>query len=96
MWLLMPTQRMLRETELSAQRDPASPPAGDDVSISQVGTETIEDVATTKYKLIAKDGTAGAQDPQLFEVPAGYSKMPAFKGLAGILPLGALKAAVGR
>ncbi len=58
-WNLMPAQRMVRETDLRAARDPAAPPSGDETSISVVGPETVEGVAATKYKLIAKDGGAG-------------------------------------
>jgi Domain of unknown function (DUF4412) len=132
-WNLMPAQRMVRETDLRAARDPLIPPAGNDVSISAVGAETIEGVATTKYKLIAKDGQAGgfmwfsregiavkmdllqkedgaptrmtvtlrnlqvgAVDPQVFEVPEGYSKMPGFKSVFGSATPEALKSMFSR
>lgn len=132
-WTLMPAQRMLRESDLGAARDPASPPAGDDVRISVVGPETVEGVATTKYKLIAKDGGAGGfmwfsregiavkmdllqkedgkparmtvtlrhlqvgpQDPQVFELPEGYSKMPGFKSMFGSVTPDAIKSLFGR
>jgi Domain of unknown function (DUF4412) len=132
-WNLMPAQRMVRETDLKSARDPASPPAGDDVKISVVGNETVEGVATTKYKLIAKDGAAGGfmwfsrdgiavkmdllqkedgkasrmtvtlrnlqvgpQDPQVFEVPEGYSKMPGFKSMFGSVTPETVKSLFGR
>jgi hypothetical protein len=133
-WNLMPAQRMVRETDLKSARDPiAAQTGGDDVRISAVGGETVEGVATTKYKLIAKDGEAGGfmwfsregiavkmdllqkedgkasrmtvtlrhlkigpQDPQLFEVPEGYSKMPAFKGMFGSMTPEALKSLLPR
>ncbi len=58
-WNLMPAQKMVRENDLRAARDPSSAPGNEDVSVSVVGSETIDGVATTKYKLIAKDGGAG-------------------------------------
>ena len=127
-WTLMPAQRMVSEADLKSARDPARAPTGEDVRISVVGNETVEGVATTKYKLIAKDGEAGGfmwftregiamkmdllqkeegkpsrmtltlrnlkigpQDAQLFEVPEGYSKMPAFKGMFGSMTPEAIK-----
>jgi Domain of unknown function (DUF4412) len=127
-WTLMPVQRMVSEADLKSARDPARAPTGEDVRISVVGNETVEGVATTKYKLIAKDGEAGGfmwftregiamkmdllqkeegkpsrmtltlrnlkigpQDAQLFEVPEGYSKMPAFKGMFGSMTPEAIK-----
>lgn len=58
-WNLMPAQKMVREGDLRTAKDPAAAPTGEDVSVSVVGNETIEGVAAVKYKLIAKDGTAG-------------------------------------
>lgn len=133
-WNLMPAQKMVREGDLRAVRDPAAAPSGDDVSISVVGNETVEGVGAVKYKLIAKDGAAGGfmwftregiavkmdllqkeggkasrmtvtlrnlqigpVDAQLFELPEGYSKMPAFKSVLGnVSPLDMLKAALPR
>jgi hypothetical protein len=102
------------------------------VDITEVGKETLDGHATTKYKLLMKDGSAGgfiwitgegipvkmdmlsksggektrvtmtlsnlkvgAQDPQLFEVPADYSAMPSF-GFGGGKPgmKGMLKSAI--
>jgi outer membrane lipoprotein-sorting protein len=131
-WNLMPAQRMVRETDLKSARD-MKPPAGEDVRISVVGNETVEGVATTKYKLIAKDGAAGGfmwfsregiavkmdllqkedgkasrmtvtlrnlqvgpQDPQVFEVPEGYSKMPGFKSMFGSMTPDTVKSLFGR
>jgi hypothetical protein len=132
-WNVMPAQKMYMETDVRAAREQtAGMPA--DVTIAEVGPETIDGVATTKYKLLMKDGTAGGfmwftaegimvkmdavqkdgkdssritmtlknlqvgpQDPQLFEVPSDYTKMPggvAFGGVRGVSPGGALKGAI--
>lgn len=119
-WMLMPTQRMYQEMDFAkAQRQSGSGPAAD-VTITEAGTDVVEGQATTKYKLMMKDGSAGGfmwftadgiavkmdllskedgrssrmtvtlsnlvvgeQDAALFEVPAGYTAMPGFKGLGG-------------
>ena len=58
-YMLMPAQKMAMALGYSEarQQSPSGPP--DDVSISTVGDETIEGFATTKYKLLMKDGSAG-------------------------------------
>jgi hypothetical protein len=59
-WMLMPAQKMYMENDLGAarqQQPPSGPP--DDVTISEVGKETLDGVETTKYKLVMKDGSAG-------------------------------------
>lgn len=57
-WNVMPTQKMYMETDVrSAREQTAGMPA--DVTIAEVGPETVEGVATTKYKLLMKDGKAG-------------------------------------
>ena len=132
-WNVMPTQKMYMEMDLrSARAQTAGVPA--DVTIAEVGPETVEGVATTKFKLLMKDGKAGGfmwfnadgimvkmdamqkegkdssritmtlknlqvgpQDPQLFEVPSDFTKMPggvAFGGVRGVSPGGALKGAI--
>jgi hypothetical protein len=54
----MPAQKMYMETDQHAARQQtAGMPA--DVTFSVVGPDTVEGVATTKYKLLMKDGTAG-------------------------------------
>lgn len=57
-WMLMPSHRMYSQMDLgkAAQQSGGVP---DDVSIENVGTETIEGHATTKYKLLMNDGSAG-------------------------------------
>lgn len=117
--MLMPSQKMYRELDFSeARKQAGAAPA--DVTIDAVGPDVIDAVATTKYKLVMKDGSAGgfiwltdqgipvkmdmltksgkktermtvtlrnlqvgAQDPALFEPPAGYTKMPGFPGIKG-------------
>jgi len=117
MWMLMPMQRMYQEMDMNsaARQDYTGVP--DDVQISEMGSETVDGMPTTKYKMILKDKSAGGfvwlnkdnipvkmdllskdggektrvkvtlknikvgkQDPALFELPAGYSRMPAMGG----------------
>jgi hypothetical protein len=115
--LLMPEQRMAMTLDYAdaRQQSPSGPPA--DVTITEVGAETLEGIPTRKYEMRMKDGSAGglvwvsnegivmkmdlvqkqgtkethitttlknvmigAQDAALFEVPAGYTQMPAMGG----------------
>jgi hypothetical protein len=56
--MLMPSQKMFRELDFSeARKQTGAAPA--DVTIDAVGPDTIDTVATTKYKLVMKDGSAG-------------------------------------
>ena len=56
--MLMPSQKMYRELDFSeARKQAGAAPA--DVTIDAVGPDTIDGVATTKYKLVMKDGSAG-------------------------------------
>ena len=58
-WMLMPAQHMYNQMDFAkAQQQSGSAPA-DQVDIEAVGSETIEGHATTKYKLLMKDGDAG-------------------------------------
>ncbi len=116
-YMLMPAQRMAMTLDYANAREqsPSGPPA--DVTITEEGKETIEGIATRKYKMLMKDGSAGGfvwvsddgivmkmdmlqkadgkksritmtlrnvkvgpQDASLFEVPAGYTQMPAMGG----------------
>lgn len=135
-WMLMPTQKMYQEMDFAKAQQQSGSAPDSQVEITEVGSDTVEGFATTKYKMLMKDGSAGgfiwitgegiavkmdmlsksdgektritmtlrnlqigAQDPQLFELPEGYSQMPSFgfgkgKGLGGLG--GALKGAVSR
>jgi hypothetical protein len=112
-WMLMPAQQMYMERTLREASEQMRDGPPEDVTISEVGKETLEGFETTKYKLLMKDGSAGGfmwftpegiamkmdllqkqgnkksrmtitltnlkiepQDPALFEVPAGYNRMP--------------------
>jgi Domain of unknown function (DUF4412) len=58
-WMLMPAQRMYQELDFAkAQRQSGAGPSAD-VSITEVGSDTIDGHATTKYRLMMKDGSAG-------------------------------------
>ena len=117
-WMLMPAQRMYMELDLSQAKQQAGSGPPEDVTIEKVGTETVEGHATTKYKMLMRDKSAGGfmwftddgipvkmdllskdgkqksritmtlrnldigkQDASLFELPAGYSKMPNMGGM---------------
>ena len=58
-YMLMPAQKMYQQMDFAkAQQQNGGQPA-DQVEITEVGSDTIEGQATTKYKLIMKDGSAG-------------------------------------
>lgn len=57
-YMLMPTQNMYRQLDIASAQKQAGQPQ-DLVDITEVGSETIEGHATTKYKMIMKDGSAG-------------------------------------
>jgi len=57
-WQLMPMQKMYMEMDLkSANKMTGNAP--DDVTIEQVGSEVVDGIKTTKYKLLMKDKSAG-------------------------------------
>lgn len=58
-WSLMPMQKMYQQIDFAkaAQQSGAAP--DDQVEITEVGTETVEGFASTKYKMMMKDGSAG-------------------------------------
>jgi uncharacterized protein DUF4412 len=58
-YMLMPAQHMYQELDLATAQKQSGSQGSDQVDITQVGTETIEGNATTKYKMVMKDGTAG-------------------------------------
>lgn len=133
-WMLMPAQRMYQELDFAKARQQAGTGPSDEVTITEEGADTVEGLATTKYKLLMKDGSAGGfiwftadgiavkmdllskdggrksrmtvtlrnlqvgdVDPQLFELPTGYTAMPSFPGMgAGKGAKGALSGLLGR
>src|SRR5690349_14780796 len=57
-WMLMPAQRMYQKLDIKqAQQQSGSQP--NDVEITEVGSDAVEGVSATKYKMIMKDGSAG-------------------------------------
>jgi hypothetical protein len=58
-WMLMPAQQMYMERPLREARQQMRDGPPDNVTISEVGKETLDGVETTKYKLLMKDGSAG-------------------------------------
>ena len=57
-WLLMPSHRLYSQLDLARAQQQSGSPA-DDVSVEEIGLDTVEGHATTKYKLLMKDGSAG-------------------------------------
>jgi outer membrane lipoprotein-sorting protein len=58
-WMLMPAQRMYMERSIREARQQMRDGPPDNVTISEVGKETVGGVETTKYKLLMRDGSAG-------------------------------------
>lgn len=60
MWTLMPAQGMYMELDLkqALEQQPASGPEIG-VEITEMGSETVDGIATTKYKMTASDQSAG-------------------------------------
>ncbi len=56
--MLMPAQRMYQKLDFAKARQQMGNPA-DEVTIEPVGEDTVEGIATTRYKLLMKDGSAG-------------------------------------
>ena len=57
-WQLMPMQKMYMEIDLKSANK-MSGNAPDDVTIDKVGSETVDGINTTKYKILMKDKSAG-------------------------------------
>jgi Domain of unknown function (DUF4412) len=57
-WMLMPAQRMYQKLDMRKAQEQSGSPA-DGVTIEQVGAETMEGHAATKYKMLMKDGSGG-------------------------------------
>ncbi len=57
-WQLMPMQKMDMEVDLK-NANKMSGNAPDDVTIEKVGSEVLDGITTTKYKLVMKDKSAG-------------------------------------
>jgi hypothetical protein len=58
-YMLMPAQKMYQQMDFAKAQQQNGGQAADQVEITEVGSDTIEGQATTKYKLIMKDGSAG-------------------------------------
>jgi uncharacterized protein DUF4412 len=58
-YMLMPAQKMYQQMDFAKAQQQSAGHAADQVEITEVGRDTIEGQATTKYKLIMKDGSAG-------------------------------------
>lgn len=58
-YMLMPVQKMYQQMDFAKAQAQTSGQPAEQVEITEVGSDTIEGQATTKYKLIMKDGSAG-------------------------------------
>ena len=57
-WQLMPMQKMYMEMDMTSAKK-MSGKAPDDVTIEKVGSDMLDGINTTKYKLLMKDKSAG-------------------------------------
>ena len=58
-WMLMPAQRMYQKLDLRRAQQQASSQSADQMTIDEVGPDTVEGHAATKYKMLLKDGSGG-------------------------------------
>jgi uncharacterized protein DUF4412 len=58
-WMLMPAQRMYQKLDLARAQQQSGSQSADTVTIEQLGADTIEGHAATKYKMLMKDGSGG-------------------------------------
>ena len=58
-WMLMPAQRMYQKLDLRRAQQQAGAQPSDQMTIDEVGAETVEGHAATKYKMLLKDGSGG-------------------------------------
>lgn len=58
-WMLMPMQKMYQEMDLAQARQQTGAAPDDQVEVTEVGSDSIEGFAATKYKMVMKDGSAG-------------------------------------
>ena len=58
-WMLMPAQRMYQEVDFGQAAEQSGAQPSDQVDITEVGAETVEGQAATKYKMLMKDGSGG-------------------------------------
>jgi len=58
-WMLMPAQRMYQKLDLARAQQQSGSKSADSVTIEQLGEETIEGHAATRYKMLMKDGSGG-------------------------------------
>ena len=58
-WMLMPAQKMYQQMDFAKAQQQSGAAPDDQVEITQVGSESVEGVEATKYKMMMKDGSAG-------------------------------------
>jgi hypothetical protein len=58
-WMLIPAQRMYQELDFAQAAEQSGAQPSDQVDITEVGSETIEGLSATKYKMLMKDGSGG-------------------------------------
>jgi hypothetical protein len=58
-WMLMPAQRMYQKLDLARAQQQSGSQSADTVTIEEVGSDSVEGHATTRYKMLMKDGSGG-------------------------------------
>jgi hypothetical protein len=58
-YMLMPAQHMYQQLDITSARKQSGSQDASQVDITEVGKETLDGRATTKYKLLMKDGSGG-------------------------------------
>jgi hypothetical protein len=58
-WMLLPMQKMYQQMDFAQAQERSGAAPDDQVEITDVGSETIEGLASTKYRMLMKDGGAG-------------------------------------
>lgn len=58
-WMIMPMQKMYQTLDFAKAQAQSGAAPDNQVEITEVGTESLEGLRATKYKMLMKDGSAG-------------------------------------
>lgn len=58
-WMIMPMQKMYQTLDFAKAQAQSGAAPDSQVEITEVGTETVEGLSSTKFKMLMKDGSAG-------------------------------------
>jgi hypothetical protein len=58
-WMIMPSHKMYQTLDFAKAREQSGAAPDDQIDITEVGSETVSGLSTTKYKMVMKDGSAG-------------------------------------